>query len=73
MGVYLVERAGFEVDGAADFWRRMAVDAPEQIEDHMTKTHPPTPERSAALTEAVAEIGRKKEAGLPLVRGSTKD
>lgn len=67
MGIYLVERAGYSTSGAPDFWRRMAVDAPEKIEDHMVKTHPPTPERSASLVEAVAEIGQKKAAGLPLL------
>lgn len=67
MGVYRAERAGFQIEGAPNFWRRMAVDAPQSIEDHMTKSHPATPERATSLTAAIVEIHEKKSAGLPLV------
>jgi predicted Zn-dependent protease len=66
MGLYLAQRAGFDVSRAADFWRRMAAEYPETIESSMTRTHPSSPERSAALTTAVLEIHRKLETGLAL-------
>lgn len=67
MAVYLSERAGFRIDAAPDFWRRMAAEQPEQLDDYMGRTHPSSPERSAALQSAIDEIARKKEAGLALV------
>jgi Zn-dependent protease with chaperone function len=67
MAIYLSERAGFNIEAAPDFWRRMAAEQPEDIEDYMGRTHPSSPERSAALQTAIAEIASKKQNGLPLV------
>ena len=67
MAVYLSERAGFRIDAAPDFWRRMAAEQPAQIEDYMGRTHPSSPERSAALQSAIEEIAQKKAARMALV------
>jgi Zn-dependent protease with chaperone function len=67
MAIYLSERAGFRIDEAPNFWRRMAADQPKDIDDYMGRTHPSSPERSASLQAAIAEIAQKKEAGLPLL------
>jgi hypothetical protein len=65
IGLYVMARAGYPIDDAAQFWRRMAVAAPGTIT--MARDHPPTPARFVALTEAIAEIKEKEARGLPLV------
>jgi hypothetical protein len=45
----------------------MAADQPKDIDDYMGRTHPSSPERSASLQAAIAEIAQKKEAGFPLL------
>jgi beta-barrel assembly-enhancing protease len=64
VGLYLMAAAGYEIDGAADFWRRMAVQDPRAIQ--LRSTHPTTPERFVGIEKAVAEIKNKIEKGLPL-------
>jgi beta-barrel assembly-enhancing protease len=65
IGLYVMARAGYKIDDAAQFWRRMAVAEPGTIT--MARDHPPTPERFVALTAAIAEIKTKEARGAPLV------
>lgn len=58
-------RAGYRIDDAANFWRRMAISSPGSVT--MTSDHPATPERFVALQAAVKEIGAKTAQGEPLV------
>jgi hypothetical protein len=67
MGLYLVARAGYAIDGAPVFWRRMAVEHPGGIEENMLATHPSSPERAVALRRTIEEIEAKRREGLPLV------
>ena len=64
VGLYLMARAGMELEGAENFWRRMAVENPGSI-GH-AQTHPTTPERYLAIDQAVQEIRAKAAQGLPL-------
>ncbi len=64
VGLYFMALAGYEIDNAANFWRRMAIQNPESIT--MKTSHPTTPERFLAIEHAVDEIKNKKQAGLPL-------
>jgi beta-barrel assembly-enhancing protease len=66
VGLYLMARAGYPIDQAPQFWRRMGVQFPADIESNHAATHPPTPERFVALAATVAEIDRKIAAGQPL-------
>lgn len=65
VGMYILARTGMDLDGASYFWRRMAVESPASIDSHTT-SHPATAERFLALEQAVTEIIRKKESGVPL-------
>jgi len=65
VGLYLMARAGMEIDGAEAFWRRMAVENPGSISH--SSTHPATPERYLAIGTAVEEIHGKLRRGEPLL------
>ncbi len=69
VGLYLLARAGGDMDAAGPFWRRMA--AEKGIEaviqpEAMVHTHPAAPERFGVLTETAREIKAKIKAGAPL-------
>ena len=65
-GVYYAARAGYNVDKAADFWRRMAVEHPTSI-DFRGLSHPSTAVRSLTIEEAVEEIKEKVALGSPVI------
>lgn len=67
VGLYLMARAGFEVEDAPDFWRRMAIAHPGSVKSALAASHPPTPERFLALEQTVEEITAKRDAAQPLV------
>ena len=67
VGLYMMARAGFDIDGAPEFWRRIAANYPESIEDSLSALHPPSPYRSVLLRKTIAEITKKQAAGEPLV------
>jgi hypothetical protein len=67
VGLYFTARAGYEVDKAPNFWRRMASASPGAIRQRgFGASHPSTPERFLALEKIVAEIRAKKAAGREL-------
>jgi len=63
VGLYLMARAGFDIDAADAFWRRL---------NEMTKanavatTHPSGPDRLKAIKATIAEIKAKQKAKQPL-------
>ena len=64
VGLYIMQKAGFNIDNAAGFWRRMAINNAQAI---TTKSsHPTTPERFVAIEETVKEIKGKIEKGVAL-------
>lgn len=65
VGMYIMALTGMDLDGAAYFWRRMAVESPGNIDTH-SASHPATAERFLALEQAVSEIENKKATGVPL-------
>ena len=65
VGLYLMARAGVEIEGVGDFWRRMAVENPGSISH--SSTHPVTPARYLAIGKAVEEIQGKLARGEPLL------
>ncbi|AEV24530.1 MULTISPECIES: M48 family metallopeptidase [Rhodocyclales] len=64
VGLYYAARAGFDVDNAPNFWRRMAVEHPQAI-GHGT-SHPDTASRFLALEATSKEIAAKRTNGNPL-------
>ncbi len=65
VGLYILARAGSDIDRGANFWRRLAAAFPRLIES--TKNHPIMPYRFVALRKTTAEIRAKEAAGLPLI------
>jgi beta-barrel assembly-enhancing protease len=66
VGLYMMALCGFEIENAADFWRKMAAAHPGSIKSSHSSSHPATAERFVALENTVKEIKGKQEKGLPL-------
>ena len=64
VGVYLMVRAGYSMQGVEQVWRRMAAEDPTAI--NLGLSHPTTPARYLNITTARTEILAKQEAGQPL-------
>jgi Zn-dependent protease with chaperone function len=65
VGMYFMERAGFNIEGVANFWRRMAANDSRTITQRTS--HPTSPERFIAIERTQKEIAAKKKAGERLV------
>lgn len=63
VGLYLMARAGYEIDKAPYLWRRMALNHPGNIKTNLLSTHPATPQRFLGLEKTVEEIKAKQAAG----------
>jgi hypothetical protein len=57
VGLYFMARAGFPIEGAENFWRKMGAEHPESI--FLRGSHPPTSERYLAIAAAREEISAK--------------
>ncbi|OGU00763.1 MAG: hypothetical protein A2W29_13465 [Gemmatimonadetes bacterium RBG_16_66_8] len=66
LGAYLAARAGYDLHGAPQFWRKMSQDHPGSSRSNFFSTHPTSPERFVALERIVQEIRDKQERKLPL-------
>jgi hypothetical protein len=66
VGMYLIAKAGYELDGSADFWRRMASIHPGSIATNHASSHPATPERFVAIEKSITEIKLKIANNEPL-------
>jgi hypothetical protein len=67
VSLYVMARAGFNIDVAPQLWRRMAALMPRQSKKSAMPTHPAPPERILAMAQTVAEIKAKQASGQPLV------
>jgi len=67
VGLYFVERAGYEIKDAAYFWRRMGVKHPSSIAKNHAASHPSTPERFVSIEDTVNEINQKINVGTELL------
>jgi predicted Zn-dependent protease len=69
VGLYITGSAGYDIDKAPEFWRKMSLRDEKSI--HNGFTHPTNPERYIALGKTIREIKRKKQrkqALLPNIR-----
>lgn len=71
-GLYIAARAGHDVSGAVNFWRRLAAEHPRSIEKSFAASHPSTPERFVAMEKTIQEIKEKQNLGKPLIPESKK-
>ncbi len=66
VGVYHAGRGGYDLRGAASFWRRLGAAHPKSI--HLAgSTHPSTAKRFLAIEQALSEFERKSRNNLPLI------
>jgi hypothetical protein len=66
LSLYLLARAGYDIDGADDFWKRLAETYPATVLNGFTANHPSTAARVAAIERAAGEIKAKRAAKKPL-------
>ena len=64
-GCYYAARAGYDISGAENFWRNVALENPDSI--RLATTHPTSPERFVLMQQVIAEIKDKQRRQLPLV------
>lgn len=65
VGMYFMERSGYNSKNVADVWRRFALESPQSVTRKYT--HPTTPERYLAINRAYEEIKSKKAKGIALI------
>jgi hypothetical protein len=65
VGAYYAARAGYDVNGAAAFWRAMGQSHPRTI--RFATDHPTSPARFIQMREVAAEIADKERRHLPLI------
>jgi hypothetical protein len=67
VGLYVLARAGIDIQDAPKFWRRMAAASPRGISQRgLIASHPATAARFVAMEKTVREIEAKRAAGQPL-------
>lgn len=62
LSLYMLARAGYNIDGAAPFWQRLAGQYPPTVLNSYTALHPATAQRLAAMQKTVDEIKSKQAA-----------
>ena len=67
LAVYLLARAGYRLDGAAPFVKRLAATYPVTVLNGYVANHPATAFRVAAIEKTVAEIKARQAARKPLI------
>lgn len=60
LALYLTARAGYDIEGAAPFWKRLAATYPATVLNGFVANHPATPARVAAIEKTTAEIKSKQ-------------
>ncbi|MGZ3311971.1 MAG: M48 family metalloprotease [Xanthobacteraceae bacterium] len=66
LGLYLAARAGYDIDDAPAFWKRLAETYPPSVLNGYSANHPALSARLAAIDKAHSEIKAKKSAKKPL-------
>lgn len=64
IGLYIMDRAGYDITKAPDLWRRMTVNNPKTL--YVRSTHPTNPERFIGMQSTIHEILAKKQSDQPL-------
>lgn len=67
LALYLLARAGYQIDNAPQFWQRLASTYPASVLNGYTANHPATASRLAAIAKTTAEIKAKQAAKKPLL------
>lgn len=64
VGLYILANAGYDVNGAVNFWARFTTQNSAGLE--RSRSHPSNPERSVAMRSTIAEIKQKQSTNQPL-------
>ncbi|MES2127625.1 MAG: M48 family metallopeptidase [Pseudomonadota bacterium] len=67
LSMYLLARAGYNIDGAGAFWKRLASAYPATVLNGYVANHPATAFRVAAIERAHADVKAKQASKRPLV------
>ncbi|HEY4074585.1 MAG TPA: M48 family metallopeptidase [Herbaspirillum sp.] len=67
LALYMLVRAGYSIDNAPRFWRRLAAQYPVSVPNGYTAIHPSTAYRLAMIGKVTQIINAKKAAGKPLM------
>lgn len=67
LGLYITRRAGYDIQNAANLWRRIAIENPGSVKDTVGGTHPATPYRYLLLEATAKEIAEKEQRNEPLL------
>lgn len=63
LSIYLLARAGYNIDQAGAFWQRLASQYPATVLNGHTANHPATAYRIGAINKTVAEVKAKRASG----------
>ena len=67
VGLHFVARAGYRIEPAVQFWRRMGAERRNVKELNVAHSHPTSAERFLRMEKAAAELQAKIAAGMPLM------
>lgn len=67
LALYLLARAGYNIDNVAAFWKRLAVTYPATVLNGYVANHPATAFRIGAIEKSAAEIKAKQAGKKPLL------
>jgi hypothetical protein len=67
LALYMLARAGYNIDHAKAFWQRLAAQYPVTVLNGHTANHPAVSARLAAIDRSVSEIKAKQASKRPLV------
>lgn len=66
LSLYMLARAGYDIDGAQRFWERLATQVPASTLNGYTAIHPATAFRMAVMEKIVPDVRSKKTSGARL-------
>lgn len=67
LSLYLLARAGYDVDGATVFWKRLATQYPAERKDDHTALHPATAYRLSVMQRITENIAYQRKLRRPLI------
>ncbi len=62
LSLYLLSRAGYNIDAAAPFWKRLAATYPATVLNSYVANHPATAARLAAIEKTAIDVKAKQGA-----------
>ena len=67
LSLYMVARAGYNIDNAIRFWDRLATQYPATVLNGYTAIHPATSYRLSVMEKIIVDVKAKKNARKPLL------